>query len=364
MNEMKTFNGTPTEKEFFSDKENGKKYKALKKEYKKIRFLENNSEEIRLTDAEKSIIANRKTEIESIVSNWPTDIKVRFQKDTIPTTLWKSLPGSFRYDEIKLPTFDRKEPKLHTWEDEIRDWNFFPLAYYAQRDKINDAKKMASQHNSRVQSIYDNERKAYEKKIQSLKPRYDDRKTNYKSFMNYSIKEKMSYDMPDCYMKEVLQYLSKLIKCKETGKNIERNQFPYRVSNQTTTNKTRQEMIKKFVDKLCEINRIYSHRGLICKYYVELLCQMCEAKGICDISDVNLIVDWMKNFFQEETVDIEQLEKGLFNSEDLSDIQITKMNQAADRIIGFLNIHNSFENGNLDNNTNIYISQASGEPIR
>ena len=246
MNEMKLFNGTPTEKEFFSDKENGKQYKELKKEYKKIRFLEKNSEEIRLTDAEKSIIANRKKEIESIVSNWPTDIKVRFQKDTIPTTLWKSLPGSFRYDEITLPTFDREEPKLHTWEDEIRDWNFFPLAYYAQSDRINNAKKMALQYNSRVQSIYDNERKAFKKEYQTLKPRYDDRKTNYESFMNYSnIKEKMKYDMPDCYMKEVLQYLNKLLyKRKDmeqksrTEKNKEsmivesrryENKFPYRI---------------------------------------------------------------------------------------------------------------------------------------
>lgn len=248
MNEMKQFKGTPTEKEFFSDRENGKQYKAIRKEYKKIRFLETYSKEIGLTDAEKSIIANRKKEILGIVKYWPTDIKLRLDKDTIidqetkPTKLMKSLPESFRYDTITLPKFDREKPKERTWEYYI-DWNFFPWNKYLQSDKIMEAKKHARKHNEEELGSYDREKKEYQKQCQILKPKYDTRKNNYYDFMRSDIKDKMNYYMPTCYMKDCLQYLNELILIDER-KKIEQNnkkglrvthnkrcenKFPYRI---------------------------------------------------------------------------------------------------------------------------------------
>ena len=251
-NEIKLFDGTPMEAEFFSVRENGTQYKTIRKEYKKIRFLETYSKEIRLTDAEKSIIANRKKEIEGIVKYWPTDIKSRLDQETLidqetkPTKLMKSLPESFRYDKITLPTlspFHREKPKMHTWKDEIYDWKFFPWNSYLQQVEKEKAKKRAEKYNMGALESYNNAQKEYNEQLRILKPKYDTRKNNYYDFMCSDIKDKMKYDMPKCYMKDCLQYLNELILIDER-KKIEQNnkkglrvthnkrcenKFPYRI---------------------------------------------------------------------------------------------------------------------------------------
>ena len=73
---------------------------------------------------------------------------------------------------------------------------------------------------------------------------------------------------------------------------------------QENDHEKRQKSIGRLIGCLQRIDSIYSNLGFSCREYTEQLPTKCKTNDLCDISDANLIADWMKIFFTGSTVDI------------------------------------------------------------
>lgn len=217
MSENKKIYGGPIEKKFFSSEENAPLYKKLRKEYKKINFLIKNSNSLGLKDNCISTIKKRQHEIDILISGWPQDLQDRFVREIsdIPTFM-KSLPGSYNYEEIKVPSFDEKKTEKKFWTDFI-DWSFFPFASNAQDDKRSDAITQAEEYNKRVESDFQRARSDWQKQLKVQSPKREQRYSKYRLFINKVKAGDGEYieQMPGCYMKDVLQYLYELLKSQD-----------------------------------------------------------------------------------------------------------------------------------------------------
>ena len=215
MSENKKFHGGAIEEKFFSSEENASLYKELKKEYKKINFLINNSNSLGLKDNCIRTIKKRQQEIDILISGWHQDIQDRFVRDIsdIPTFM-KSLPGSYNYEEINVPSFDEREPEKKNWTYFI-DRRFFPFASNAQDDKRSDAITQAEEYNKRVESDFQRARSDWKNQYRVQSSKREQRYLKYRLFINKVKAGESIEQMPGCFMKDVLQYLCELLKSQD-----------------------------------------------------------------------------------------------------------------------------------------------------
>lgn len=243
----KKVGSTKKRKSIFTSDEQKKLYRKLHKEYKKIRFLLSYKDELclnryveKLDCSEEDVVEARKKEIEGIVFKWQKQIQDQFYNTIKFPTLMRSLPDSYRYDNIrvpysyldvetKIPVFDVNEPKFVTWKDIYNNHNNDLYYLYQNNDPsgwYQYSIKQAEQINQTREYSYNMKLKEFT----MVKDKWDSRKARYDIFMLFMKRDlntimNLLLDLPDCFMKEALIYHQELIKTRKMSnlKSLKKN---------------------------------------------------------------------------------------------------------------------------------------------
>ena len=125
----------------------------------------------------------------------------------------------------------------------------------------------------------------------------------------------------------------------------------------------REDLLNKLAGKICKLYKI--------RFDIYSDCSNEDFKtkmfGIHSEPATQWICDWIQNIINSscsENIMIDRIKADISNSEDLSIQKLKEMIVAADKIIEFLNRHNSYATGNLNHQPDKgEVSQGSDEPL-